>query len=231
MKYGNWGALQRDTGLSVLSRVSNRPLNSPGRAPPLRNVCYISRCCCRGPVCRQCQLVSAHSLVELAAGIIKLQTGFRPGVPLQGETVRSSACQQLIRATLTPAATLSKQHIHTPPDTPQTIQTAAKHHYNLSGHRSVPQACTTIWLVGPQCPPGVVPPGRDREERAGQTEDAVRGQEQNLRTPSVAFPAAEKREIGRAGDSNPEEQRRRWSGIPPQTALAKKLRLWTDMQY
>lgn len=120
MKYGNWGTLQRDAGLSVLSRVSSRPLNSPGGAPPLWNVCYISRCCSRGPVCRQCQLVSAHSLVELAAGIIKLQTGFRPGVPLWGETARSSACQQLIRATLTPATR----------PYPHAIQTAYPHTTN-----------------------------------------------------------------------------------------------------
>lgn len=104
MKYGNWGTLQRDEGLLVPSWVSSRPLNSPSGAPPLWNMCYISRCCRCSPVHRRCQLVNAHSLVELAAGIIKLQTGFRPGVLLWGETARSSACQQLIRATLTTAS-------------------------------------------------------------------------------------------------------------------------------
>ncbi|KAM3597513.1 uncharacterized protein V6R79_005553 [Siganus canaliculatus] len=76
-----------------------------------------SRCCRCGPVRRQCQLVSAHCLVELAAGIIKLQTGSRPGEPPRGETARSSACQQLIRATLTPATALR----------PHAIQTAYPH--------------------------------------------------------------------------------------------------------
>lgn len=103
------------------SWVSSRPLNSPGGAPPLWNVCYISRCCRCGPVRRQCQLVSAHSLVELAAGIIKLQTGFRPGVPPRGETARLSACQQLIRATLTPATRLH-------PDSASTHQQLHQHH-------------------------------------------------------------------------------------------------------
>lgn len=106
MKYGNWGALQRDAGLSVLSWVSSRPPNSPGGAPPLWNLSYISRCCCCGPVRHRCQLINTHSLVELAAGIIKLQTGFRPRVPPRGETAGSSACQQLIRATLTSATRL-----------------------------------------------------------------------------------------------------------------------------
>ncbi|KAK9535284.1 hypothetical protein VZT92_007673 [Zoarces viviparus] len=67
-----------------------------------------------------CQLVSAHSLVELAAGIIRLQTGFRPWVPPRGETARSSACQQLIRATLTPATRLH----------PHAVQTAYTHTTN-----------------------------------------------------------------------------------------------------
>lgn len=140
MKYGNWGALQRDAGLWVPSWVSSRPLNSPGGAPPLWNVCYISRCCRRGPVRRQCQLVSAHSLVELAAGIIKLQTGFRPGVPPRGETARSSACQQLIRATLTPATRLHPHAIQTtcPHTTDHTtnnancISTHQRPHHNLN---------------------------------------------------------------------------------------------------
>lgn len=127
MKYGNWGTLQRDEGLLVPSWVSSRPLNSPSGAPPLWNVCYISRCCRCSPVHRRCQLVNAHSLVELAAGIIKLQTGFRPGVLLWGETARSSACQQLIRATLTTASPSTRypnsRSTHYQPRH-QTIQTA-----------------------------------------------------------------------------------------------------------
>lgn len=112
------------------SWVSSRPLNSPGGAPPLWNVCYISRCCRCGPVRRQCQLVSAHSLVELAAGIIKLQTGFRPGVPPRGETARLSACQQLIRATLTPATRLHPDSASTPAATPAPpIPTAYPTHH------------------------------------------------------------------------------------------------------
>ncbi len=48
---------------------------------------------------------------------------------------------------------------------------------------------------------------RPRRERAGQTEEAALGPEQNLRTPSVAFSTVEKREMGRARD--------RWAHPPP----------------
>ncbi len=133
MKYGNWDALQRDEGLLVPSRVSSRPLNSPGGAPPLWNVCYISRCCRRGPDRHPCQLVSAHSLVELAAGIIKLQTGFRPGAPPRGETARSSACQQLIRAMLTPATRLHPHAIQTA--YPHTSNHATNYPNSMSTHQ------------------------------------------------------------------------------------------------
>lgn len=44
-------------------------------------------------------------------------------------------------------------------------------------------------------------------ERAGRTREAALGREQNLRTPSVAFSTAEKRETGRARD--------RWAHPPP----------------
>lgn len=51
--------------------------SAPAEPHPHGNVCYISRCR-RSPVCGRCQLVSARSLAELAAGVIKLQTAFRP---------------------------------------------------------------------------------------------------------------------------------------------------------
>lgn len=76
-------------------------LRKPRRGPTPLKVCYISRCLRCSPVQRRCQLVNAHSLAELAAGVIRLQTVFWPGVLLQGgESARSSACQQLIRAAL-----------------------------------------------------------------------------------------------------------------------------------
>lgn len=137
MKNGNWATLQRDAGLSLPSWVSSRPSRSPGGAPPPWNVCYISRCCCRSPVLHRCQLVSAHRLVELAAGIIKLQTSVRPRVPLQGQRTPISACQQLIRATLTPAARVHP-HLFTPfKHTPTYLQSYSHtptllHSYNLT---------------------------------------------------------------------------------------------------
>lgn len=114
MKYGNWGALQRHTGLWVPSRGLKQAPQLPRWSPaPLKTWATFPGAACRGLVRVRCQLVSARSLAELAAGIIKLQTVFRPGVPLQGETARSSACQQLIRATPTPATRLHPRAIQT----------------------------------------------------------------------------------------------------------------------
>eukprot|EP00064_Thunnus_orientalis_P010452 superscaffoldBa00001424_g10478 len=59
---------------------------------------------------------------------------------------------------------------------------------------------------GPRVPLACCPHARGLK-RDGQTEEAALGPEQNLRTPSVAFSTAEKREMGRVGD--------RWAHPPP----------------
>lgn len=76
--------------------------SAPAEPHPLGNVCYISRCR-RSPVCGRCQLVSARSLAELAAGVIKLQTAFRPDAAADGgrggggeEDVGDGGCGSLV---------------------------------------------------------------------------------------------------------------------------------------
>ncbi len=137
-------------------------------------MCYISRCCRHGPDRRQCQLVSAHSLVELAAGIIKLQTGFRPGAPPRGETARSSACQQLIRATLTPATRLHPHAIqttypHTTNHTTNRPNSMSTHHQPHSKppqqHPNIKTSSQEKLMTGtPVCPTGLQKPSNSSPE-------------------------------------------------------------------
>ncbi|MEQ2246694.1 hypothetical protein ILYODFUR_001969 [Ilyodon furcidens] len=81
------------------------PSTSPAEPRPSETCATFPGAAAVAPVHRWCQLISAQSLVELAAGIIKLQTGFRPRVPPRGETAGAFICQQLITATLTPETT------------------------------------------------------------------------------------------------------------------------------
>lgn len=89
---------------------------------------------------------------------LNFKPAFRPGVPPRGETARSSACQQLIRATLTPATRLHPRAIQTA--YPHTANHAANHPNSIQTskqplrtnwwprHRSVPQASRTVSKPG-----------------------------------------------------------------------------------